>query len=86
SLIGSIYLRLAPPLSLSNRGRSSGSFSSPRLELRLRAELGAEYQIEFSEDLKSWTPFNVVTNADGAVAIDDPLPEARQRFYRAVKR
>lgn len=57
-----------------------------RLELQLRGELGAQYGIEYSEDLLRWTVLQAVTNTNGTVVIDEADWTLPQRFYRAAKR
>lgn len=43
------------------------------------------YRIEVSEDLRTWTPLQTLTNLTGTVQVLDENPSAhQQRFYRAL--
>ncbi|MCI0743900.1 MAG: hypothetical protein L0Y58_00705 [Verrucomicrobia subdivision 3 bacterium] len=52
----------------------------------MRGTPGALYHLEYSADLKTWTPYpSVPANAAGAIQFQDPgAADAPQRFYRAV--
>ena len=46
----------------------------------------AAFRLEWSEDLKNWTPWLTVSNFQNAITISDPGATNRSRsFYRAVK-
>ena len=44
------------------------------------------FRLEWSEDLRTWTPWLTVSNFQNAITISDPGATNRSRsFYRAVK-
>lgn len=55
-------------------------------EILLRGEIGSQFEVESSGDLKNWISLNVLTNANGVLVITDRNANSRQQFYRAVKR
>jgi hypothetical protein len=60
--------------------------SNGELQWELRGELGAQYRVEVSNDLKNWTLWNTFTNITGTASIRDPSFKAvGQRFYRTVR-
>lgn len=56
------------------------------IKLRIEGELGRAYQIESSENLVDWSPFNVEpVNNEVVIEVSDPEFEgSQQRFFRAV--
>ncbi|MBI2929507.1 MAG: hypothetical protein HYY24_27905 [Verrucomicrobia bacterium] len=68
-----------PAFDAAKAGLSQGGFS-----IELRGEPGVPYQVEVSEDLKSWTPLTILSDSNGLLMIQDPAAASRpQRFYRA---
>lgn len=58
------------------------------IQLRIEGELGRSYQIESSENLVDWSPFDVEpVNNEVIIEVSDPEFEGpQQRFFRAVAR
>ena len=55
-------------------------------ELSLTSSGGLDYQIEFSADLKEWTPLTTLTKVTGtATFLDTNANQSTRRFYRAVQ-
>lgn len=56
------------------------------IKLRIEGELGRAYQIESSENLADWSPFDVEpVNNEVVIEVSDPEFEgSQQRFFRAV--
>ena len=53
--------------------------------LSLTGASGYNYLIQASTNLASWTPFAVVSNADGTVQFtDNTATNSSQRYYRAL--
>ncbi|MFM1769150.1 MAG: hypothetical protein RJA22_1679 [Verrucomicrobiota bacterium] len=54
-------------------------------QLQLQGTPGAVYRVEWSADLRSWTPFDAqVADAAGLMLSTDTAPASPARFYRAV--
>lgn len=51
--------------------------------LALDAAPGSTVSIEYSDDLRTWSPLRVVTNSATRVEIEDPGHGSANRFYRA---
>jgi hypothetical protein len=57
----------------------------PALRLSFIGQSGAEYSVQWSADLKTWSHSNVIIVGDGSpIVFHDCLPDAR-RFYRVVQ-
>jgi hypothetical protein len=56
-------------------------------ELKVKSWKGFVYEIEASNDLKSWSRLATLTNETGTLSFADPLASSTsQRFYRTVGR
>ena len=55
-----------------------------QFQFRLRGAAAARYRIETSDDLRTWTPLDTVTNLEHVMVFTDPAVGLARRFYRAV--
>ena len=70
--------RSPAPAQLSGMQRTSGAFG-----FSLRGETGADYVVEASEDLVTWSPWRTITaGADALEILDTETATHPQRFYR----
>jgi hypothetical protein len=58
---------------------TGGQFSAA-----LSAEPGRSYRIDYSLDLRTWTPLTTVNSGHGALTFTDNTPGSARRYYRAV--
>jgi hypothetical protein len=59
-------------------------FTANGFSLMLTGEVGARYEIQASEDLKTWIPLVTLTNLIGTIEfVDTAATNFNQRFYRA---
>jgi hypothetical protein len=73
-----IDVTLLPQLSIP-KGTAPGQF-----QLELLGREGANYEIQVSPDLSTWTPW-LTTNTASKVQLSDPIPAPEgRRFYRAL--
>lgn len=56
---------------------------SQAIQWELLSTPGAKLQVEFSHDLKTWSPLSTGESKTGALPFEDPSAPTRARFYRA---
>jgi outer membrane protein assembly factor BamB len=77
---GNARLTLAYPATLSSPTFRDGAFA-----FDVYGQSGATYEIDRSEDLRSWTVFTNVSTLDLHTPLRDPAPEkSGSRFYRVI--
>ncbi|MCS7337090.1 MAG: hypothetical protein NZ739_02480 [Verrucomicrobiae bacterium] len=64
---------------------SAPALATNGFEANLTVNALGTYRIEWSEDLRTWTPLRTLTNISGTVRVVDPAAlNTPKRFYRAV--
>lgn len=76
------FMTLSPPRLAQVRLDDTGA-----MNFELRGKVGAEYDIEFAEELSDWQPLQTVTTTNLHMPVRDPnAPSFVRRFYRAVEK